>query len=418
MMLYLTEILSLPVVDSQGHRAGRLREVALAPGEDPRKVAQYVVATRDRRRVAVTADQVVSISIGKPHREMRLNVPASALEDYAPRGEHLLVTKDLLDQQIIDINGRKLVRVNDVAFLEHPINGRSEYALAEVDVGLTGALRRLFQGLLPFRALRVMEGYLNRRTISWDYVDLIEPDQQRRVKLKITHDKLNQLHPADLADIVEELAPAEREAIFETLDEDKAADALTEVEPKVQRSIIEALDTEKAADILEEMAPDEATDLLAELPQETSEKILDDMEAKDKQEIEELLEYKEDTAGGMMNPDFIAVPESGTVETAIAALRSNREVAEAVNTVFVVDEQNRLTGSVPLVDLFLAAPSAVLQEIKPPRLLFAHLDMSENDVIELFDKYNLLSLPVVDEQYHISGVITVDDIISVLRAKK
>jgi Mg/Co/Ni transporter MgtE len=217
---------------------------------------------------------------------------------------------------------------------------------------------------------------------------------------------------------VEELAPAEREAIFETLDESKAADALTEVEPKVQRSIIEALDSEKAADILEEMAPDEAADLLAELPQETSEGILDDMEAKEAEEIEELLEYKEDTAGGMMNPDFIAVPQSGTVDTAIAALRANREVAATVNTVFVTDGENRLTGSIPLVDLFLASPSALLHEIKPPRLLFAHLDSSEKDVIELFDKYNLLSLPVVDELYRIDGVITVDDIISVLRAKK
>jgi len=417
-VIYLTEILKLPVVDSDGRRAGKLREVALSPADDPRRVAQYVVTTSDRRRVAVPADQVASISISRPQRRMQLNVPATALEDYAPRGEHLLVTKDLLDQQIIDINGRKLVRVNDVLFQERPVNGRSEYTLAEVDVGLSGALRRLFLGLVPLSLLRDAGEFLSRRTIPWDFVDLIEVDPQRRVKLKITHDKLTQLHPADLADIVEELAPAEREAIFETLDDSSAAEALTEVEPKVQRSIIEALDSEKAADILEEMAPDEAADLLAELPDKTSEGILEDMEDKEAEEIEELLEYPEDTAGGMMNPDFIAVPESVTADMAIATLRANREVASSTNTIFLVDQNNRLTAALPLVELFLAYPSTALEEIKPLRLLFAHLDMSENDVIELFDKYNLLSLPVVDEQYHIAGVITVDDIISVLRAKK
>jgi flagellar motility protein MotE (MotC chaperone) len=405
-------------VDSEGRRAGRLREVALAPAEDPRRVAQYVVSAGGRRRVAVADAQVQAISIGRPQRRMQLNVPASALEDYTPRGEHLLVAKDLLDQQIIDLNGRKLVRVNDVLFEERPVNGRSEYALAEVDVGLNGAIRRLFLGLLPLSLLRGVGEFIRRRTIPWDYVDLIEVDPQRRVKLKITHDKLTQLHPADLADIVEELAPAEREAIFETLDDTSAAEALTEVEPKVQVSIIEALDKEKAADILEEMAPDEAADLLAELPQETSEEILEDMEEKDAEEIEELLEYPEDTAGGMMNPDFIAAPESGTVESAIAALRANREVASSTNTILLVDGDNRLTAALPLVELFLAYPATLLADIKPLRLLFAHLDTSENDVIELFDKYNLLSLPVIDGQGRIAGVITVDDIITVLRAKK
>ncbi len=413
-MIYLTELLAARVLDSEGRPVGRLTEVALAPAEDQRRVAQFLVSTPDRRRLAVHYLQVAEVS----PRRVRLLVPTEQLEPYQPRGEHLLVTKDLLDQQIIDMDGRKVVRVNDVHFQEHALNGRCELRLAEVDVGFTGAVRRLFQGLVPFSAIRFVEPYLSRRVIPWDFVDLIEPDPQRRVKLKISHDKLARLHPADLADIVEELAPPEREAIFQILDDVKAAEALTEVEPKFQKSIIEALDTEKAADIVEEMAPDEAADLLAELPEETSDGILEDMESKDAEQVEELLEYPKDRAGGMMNTDFIAVRISDTVDTVVQALRANHALALSTNTIFLLEEQDRLIGALPLSQFFLVPPSKPLSELKPDMVLFAHLDSSEADVIELFDKYNLLTLPVVDEQYKLAGVITVDDIISILRARQ
>ncbi len=409
-MIYLTEMLGLPVMDSQNNKVGHLREVALSPAEDSRRVAQFLVSTPGRGRVAVNFDQVAQLSGGG----LRTLVPASALASYTPGGEHLLVTKDLLDQQIIDINGRKVVRVNDVHFQEQG----SEFHLAEVDVGLNGALRRLFQGVVPSSVLRGMETWLSGKVIPWDFVDLVEADPQRRVKLKITHEKLTRLHPADLADIVEELAPPEREAIFATLDDVKGAEALTEVEPKVQKSIIEGLDKEKAADILEEMAPDEAADLLAELPEETSDKILDDMEAKEAEEVEGLLEYPEDTAGGMMTTDYVVVPEKGTVDEAVAALRANREKAALANTIFLIDDFGRLTGAVPLFELLLGTPATPLLKLKPDLLIFVHADDAEKDVIELFDKYNLLSLPVINEQYQLAGVITVDDIISVLRSQK
>jgi sporulation protein YlmC with PRC-barrel domain len=407
-MIYLTELLATPVVDREGRRVGKLRDVALAPAEDPRRVSAFVVDFRGRR-MTVNSGRA-TLTGGR----LQLNA-AEDLTAYTPRPEDLLVTKDLLDQQIIDINGRKVVRVNDVSFEEAA--GR-ELWLTAVDVGLTGALRRLFQGIVPMAALRRAERYLPAKFIVWDFVDLLEPDPQRRVKLKITHDKLAKLHPADLADIVEELAPAEREAIFESLDEEKAAEALSEVEPKVQVSIIESLDPEKAADIVEEMAPDEAADLLQELPNETSEEILEDMEKAEAAEIEELLEYSEDTAGGMMNTDLVAVQESGTAQTAIDALRGHREIAAATNTIFTVDLADRLTGAIPLVELLLVPPSTPLREIRPERLVSAGLDTKESEVIELFDKYNLLSLPVVDEQEMLAGVITADDVISVLRAKK
>jgi magnesium transporter len=425
-MIYLTEMLGLPAVDSQGQGLGRVREVALTPSEDLRRVSLFLVGKRGRQ-FEVPFDLVAALS-SDSKTGLRVTVPAAELNVYDPSaiavGEdgvetaHLFIVRDLLDQQIIDVDGRKVVRVNDVHFQEQSVAGGQEFRVAEVEVGLTGAVRRVFQGVLPSAVLRAVEPWLSRTVIPWDFVDLIETDPLRRVKLKITHDKLARLHPADLADIVEELAPAEREAIFESLDEAVSADALSEVEPKVQKAIVESLDTEKAADILEEMDPDEAADLLAELSDETSEEILEDMGTEEAREIEELLEYHENTAGGLMTKDFVAVAEAGTLDSAVEALRADREVAESTNTIFTLDDHQRLTGAIPLAELFLSPPSTQLSEIKPMRLIFAHLNAHENEVIELFDKYNLLSLPVIDEDYHLAGVITADDIISVLRARK
>ncbi len=411
-MIYLTELLGLPVLDRAGRRIGRLSELALVPAEDPRRVAQFVLRAR-QRRLAIPYQSVQEVSLDA----LRISVGLEDLAEYSPRDDQLLMTKDLLDQQIIDTNGRKVVRVNDLCFVEQRSNGAWEVRLAEVDVGASGAFRRLFQGLLPARLIRKLGRPIAQRVIPWEFVNLIETDPQRRVKLKISHEKLGRLHPADLADIVEELAPPEREAIFETLDETKAAEALSEVEPKVQKSIIEGLDSGKAADILEEMAPDEAADLLAELPAETSEGILEDMQPAEAEEIEELLEFKEDTAGGIMTTDFIAVPETGTADMVIAQLRAKRELVPFTNTIFLLDGQDRLTGALPLAELFLVAPSTPLLALKPDLLLFAHLDSSERDVIALFDKYNLFTLPVVDEEYRLAGVITADDIISLLKSK-
>lgn len=411
-MIYLTELRRLPVVDSAGERAGHIVDLALVPAQDSRRVAQFVLRFRNRK-LAVDCHDVKELSTAR----MRLAVKLADVRDYAPRDDQLLVTKDVLDQQIIDINGRKVVRVNDLGFAEQRNNSSCDVRLAEVDVGVAGAVRRLFEGLLPASFIRRILPAASHRVIPWEFVDLIETDPQRRVKLKIAHEKLARLHPADLADIVEELSPPEREAIFETLDETKAADALTEVEPKVQKSIIEALDSERAADILEEMAPDEAADLLAELPKQTSDDILEDMQPAEAEEITELLEFGEDTAGGMMNTDFVVVPDGGTVDSAITALRANREVAAGSNTIFLLDPQGRLTGALPIAQLLLAAPSTPLAEIKPELLLFAHTSQSERDVFTLFDKYNVFTLPVVDEEYQLAGVITADDIISRLKAK-
>jgi Mg/Co/Ni transporter MgtE len=246
---------------------------------------------------------------------------------------------------------------------------------------------------------------------------MVEPDPQRRLRLNISNQALEQIHPADLADIVEELGPAEREAIFETIDSEVAAEALSEVDPKMQASILESLEPEKAADIVEEMSPDEAADVLSELEEETSEEILEEMDSAEKTEVQELLEYDEDTAGGMMNTEYVVLHDNATVTDSLAALKGNEDLLENLTTLFLVDGEGRLAGAVPVARLFIASGSQRLRDLAQEPLIQVTVDEKQDRVTELFDKYNLLTLPVVDEEGKLSGVITADDIISVLRQK-
>jgi magnesium transporter len=406
----LTELLGAPVMEASGVQCGRVREVALSPAEDRAHVSTLIVRTKNGDRV-LPFSAVSSLNGG-----VRTTSPAS---DWAPpEAEGLfLLERDLLDQQIIDVHGRKVVRVNDVDLHPETGNGRVQLKIGSVDVGVRGAVRRLLKGVVPMPVLKVLLQRIPPRLIPWDFVDLIETDPARRVKLKISHERLARLHPADIADIVEELAPDEREAVFETLDQEVAAGALEEVEPKVQKSILESLDSERAAEIVEEMNPDAAADLLADLPQERTSEILKEMEPEGRAEMAELLEFGENTAAGRMNTEYLALDPDATVNDAIEALRSFQGGVESVSTIYLVDEQGRLAGAVPLAKLVLAKSDEKLSSLTLEPLISTHAGAGEKEVAELFDKYNLVTLPVVDDEKVLTGVITSDDVISLLRAK-
>jgi CBS domain-containing protein/sporulation protein YlmC with PRC-barrel domain len=342
-------------------------------------------------------------------------VPAGEWPTVNTLEDFFLLERDLLDQQIIDVHGRKVVRVNDVDLRSEEANGAFELKIAEVDIGLRGAVRRVLKGVVPSVAIERFVVRLKPRVIPWDFVDLIETDPARRVKLRIEHERLSQLHPADIADIIEDLAPAEREAVFETLDEEVAAEALEEIEPDVQVSIVESLDSDRAADIVEEMDPDAAADLLEQLPQETSDEILDEMEPEERHEIEELLEHGENTAAGRMTTEFVSASPEATAAQAIELLRNFEGGIESVANIYLVDAEGKLVGSVPLQRIVLASPAAPLTELTAKPLAFVHEDDKQNQVAELMDKYNLYTLAVVDEQQHLKGVITADDVITLLR---
>jgi Mg/Co/Ni transporter MgtE len=256
---------------------------------------------------------------------------------------------------------------------------------------------------------------LKARVIPWEFVDLIETDPARRVKLRIEHERLSQLHPADIADIVEELAPAEREAVFETLDEEVAAEALEEIDLDIQVSIVESLDSDRAADIVEEMDPDAAADLLDQLPGETSEEILEEMEPQERKEVEDLLEHGEKTAAGRMTTEYLAAAPDTTAEQAIELLRNFEGGVESVATIYLLDGEGKLCGSVPLQRIVLAPTTQKISELAAKPLVFVRENDQQKKVVEVMEKYNLYTLAVVDDEQHLKGIITADDVITLLR---
>src|SRR6266404_2252489 len=396
--------------NAQGNNVGRVREFFVEPAEQPNRVAHFLLARGSFQPLVARHDQVAAIEAGK----LELSVPERALDAYQQNEGWLAVTKDLLDQQIIDTSGRKVVRVNDLDLAEQRTNGNVELRITQVDVGLPGAARRLLQGIAPQRMIRGLQNRLPAKTIRWEFVNLVEPDPLRRLKLRITHEKLEDLHPADLADIVEELSPAERQGIIASLDEETAAAVLAELDARLTTQIVEKLDPGKAADILEEMAPDAAADVLGELSKETSEELLEEMPGQEANEVRELLEFDPATAGGMMNTDFVFVGDKSLRDEVVEWMREQDLNLDQLDTIVLLDGGAQFSGTVSVARLLLAEPGQSLSELKMEPLLNIQPNADEKDVFELFDKYNLRMLTVVDEDGRPLGVITVDDVVSKL----
>jgi magnesium transporter len=407
----LTALLGTPVTDAQGHLRGRLKDIAVATGPEAGRVAGLVLKTRSGLCI-VPSQEVMETPAGT----LELRTP-NALTPLKDDGNFIYLQQDLVDRQIIDVHGRKVVRVNDVE-LEWMGHGSVHLLrVAEVEVGLRGAVRRVFKGMLPRTRIESLSARFTPKVIPWQFVDLIEVDPARRVKLRIEYERLADMHPSDLADILEELSPAEREAVFGSLDEEVAADTLEEVEPRLQKALLEKLDEEKIADIMEEMDPGAAADLLAELPEERSDAILEEMEPEERQEVEELLEFDEKSAAGSMTTEFVAVIGNGTVADAVQALRAFDGDPESVTEVYLLDEKRVLKGAVPLARLVMAQPESRLAVLTEPRVLSCPADLNQMELAELFDKYNLHALPVVDSQGRMVGLVQADHVISFLRER-
>lgn len=405
----LTALLGTPVTDGQGHLRGRLKDIAVATGPDAGKVAGLVLKGRHGLSL-VPSPEVMET----PSGSLELRSP-NALVPLKDEGAYIYLQQDLVDRQIIDVHGRKVVRVNDVE-LEWLGHGAAHLLrVVEVEVGLRGALRRVLKGLVPRARLEALSRRIAPRVIPWQFVDVIEVDPARRVKLRIEYERLADMHPSDLADILEDLSPAEREVVFTSLDEELAAETLEEVDPKLQKALLEPLDEERIADIVEEMDPGAAADLLAELPEERSDAILEEMEPEERQEVEELLEFDEDSAAGCMTTDFVSVGVDATVADSVQALRSFDGDPENVTEIYLLDDKRVLRGSVALARVVMAQPETRLSVLAEPRVLSCPADMNQKALAEMFDKYNLHALAVVDSLGRMVGVVQADHVISFLR---
>jgi magnesium transporter len=400
-MLFLSQIIGRPVRDQADEPLGTVADLLVAIGDQYPPVTGLVMLT-DRRRIFLPWSSVERLDASGA----RLQVRTIDIGIFQQRPDEILLKGDLLDKQIVDIEGRKVIRVNDVRLDE--IEGA--YRVVAVDVGAAGLLRRLgLEG--PWRTLaRNLRLPVPERYIDWEDVDPLE-STIAGVKLRVPHAKLAQLHPSDLASIIDQLTPRDRAGVLAALDDESVADAMEEMEPDTQVDVLEDLAPERAADILEEMSPDDAADLVADLDQDTRDEILSLMEKDEVEEVRELLGYPEDSAGGIMTTEFIAVAEHLTAAEAIDRLRELEPDAETIYYVYVTDDDGRLVGVLSLRDLIVAAPGVTIGSVMIREPVAVYVLAGQEEVAEVVAHYNLLAVPVVDAEERLMGIVTVDDAI-------
>jgi magnesium transporter len=401
--VYVGDILGKVVLDPRGEEIGRVRDIVVEAGARfPRAVGLFIEKGKTTRylpweELSIFNKRIIS------SRKTEGEIPEAT-----PSQEHLLIRKDLLDKQIVDIDGAKVVRVNDVKLTEE---GGAAY-LTDVDVGMRGILRRLGVERRGGAFFETIRHPLRHQLISWEFLQPVE-SKLDRLTLSVSREAVSDLHPADLAQIMSDLAPEERQDFFEKLDTETAAEALHELEPEVQADLISEMDKEQAADIIEQMPPDEAADVIADLPAEKAQELLQLMEKDEAQDIHELLHHEEDTAGGLMTNEYLAWPPAITVGEALERFKTEAGEIEHVYYIYVVEDE-KLKGVVGLRDLLIEEPGKRLSEVMHTKLKTARPETGDDTVAALISKYNLLALPVVDEENRLLGVVTVDDVVDLL----
>lgn len=399
-MVYLNDLLHEPVYDSQGQRIGTLTDLVVSTQEVFPVVTGVVISTRKGLFPFGSGDtriipwrQISSLEAPR----ITTNVPAQHLASYMPKDGEIFLARDVLDKQIVDVEGRRIVRVNDLKLTQV----RGVARLLGADISGQAFLRRL----LPFR--------FSEQLVSWNYVAPLGTALDQ-VKLKVPYTKLASLHPADLADLIEQMTPETAADTLESMDVETAADTLQEVEDAYQADIVEEMATDKAAAVLEAMPAAEAADIVADLSAERAQEILAEMQPQEAAEVQELLKYEEDSAGGRMTSEVVALSQNLTAAQAIEYLRTLAPDAETPYYLFVVDEENHLLGNVSLRHLVTAPPEKPLSQIMDTRVIKVDVDTDQEEVARIMDKYHLLAVPVVDEQNHLRGMITVNDIVDVI----
>ena len=399
--LFVSEILKKPVLDPKGEDLGRVRDISVVKGEPFPRVSALIVEKKKRLFNIPWNDLNIFNK-----RIISARIYGENLQPYEFSEMDLLIVRDIFDKQIVDANGAKVVRVNDVR-----LEGfNSEAILVAVDVGMRGIMRRMGFERGGEDVLRIFNKRLALNLISWAYIQPLEP-KLTKISLTVPRQMVSELHPADIAEIISQISHKEGASFFKGLDVETAAEALSELQPDVQAAIITGMDTDKAADIIEEMPPDEAADVLSDLPVEKAKEILEQIEKEEAEDIQELLSHEEDTAGGLMNNEFISYPPETTVKDAIDRFRKDAEEVETVYYIYVVDVNEKLLGVVSLRDLILGGPDANLSDIMETKLKTVTPDTDEVDVAEIVSKYNLVALPVVDTEGALLGIVAVDDIL-------
>ncbi len=415
-MKYLTQLIGKPVLNTNGTTLGKVVDVIALLSERFPNLAAVQVHTREGdlyvpfAQLEFEDDPDGPQGVGNLQSDLRLQVPMLEIQHYSAPEQSIYLRKDVLDKQIVDVHDFRVVRVNDVRLAECG----DGYCVVGVDASLRAMLRRLGGRFSkPLESLaKLLRLPLRSNLIGWDDMQALEPGTgDGRIRLKVSHDKIGRLHPADIAEIVTQLSPQQRAEVFESLDTETVAEALAEVETEMQVEILHQLDIEMASDILAQMEPDDVADVLDDMTEAQSDAFLEQMEPAEAEAINRLLAYDDDTAGGLMTPEFVAIPADLTCEQTIQRLRELAPRAEMIYYVYVADEDDRLVGVLSLRDLVVAPPVTAIQSIMVHNVIRVYADDHADEVAQMIGRYNLLAVPVVDEEERLLGIITVDDTI-------
>jgi CBS domain-containing protein/sporulation protein YlmC with PRC-barrel domain len=398
--MYISEIIKKPVFDGTGKKIGKLKDAIVSSEISYPIIKAIIVDKADKNTISIPYIYIDNIGM-----ETRLKTSIDEIKEYKIKNHDIRLWEDVLDRQVVDIEDKKVRRVNDIKIsFTH-----GYYHIMGVDIGFYGILKRL--GLE--RVAKPMRVKSNENIISWEDIDTLNPDYSR-LKLKVPKQNIKKLHPADIAEIVDQLGLNESLNILNSLDDEAAADTLEEVSPERQVYLLEGMDSKRAAEILDEMDPDDAADVLGDLTEEKAEELLDLLEPKESKDLRILLKYPENTAGGIMTTEYASVEQDLTVGEVLKSLREIAKNVETVYYVYVTTKDGELTGVVSLRDILLSDTDKKISEVMRTPVITAEILEDQQEIAQKIAKYNLLALPVVEDENKLKGIITVDDAIDIV----
>ena len=399
-MRFLSEIINKPVIDNEGKKIGKFKDFVASFSVTYPIVEALIVRTTDKKDINVPWEDVELIN-----KEIKLKIKFNDIKEYKLKNRDILIADEVLDKQVVDLEGKKLKRINDLQFA----TTQDYYRLIGADISFKGILRRLGLERIP-KGLGIK---LQDDNISWKDVDVLESNVSR-LKLKVPEYKLKKLHPADIAEIVDQLSINDSIKILNSLDEEIAADAMEEISPERQVTLFEEMNNKRAADLLEEMSPDDAADLIGDLSAERGRELLDLMDPEEAKDVEHLLGYPEDTAGGIMTTEFAAVSEELTARQILNKFKELAEEVESIYYIYALSKNNDLSGVISLRELIIAGPDEKLKDFMTKEMITVDVMEKEHEVAKQIAKYNLIALPVVDDKNKIKGMVTIDDAIDIV----
>ena len=400
-MVEFSELRNKTIYDKDGKDIGILKDLVFMDGKEYAEISHIIYLSDDKYRKKVSFRLIRELKTEDKGLAIYLNEAIKDIDPVLEQGTEFLVG-DLIDKQIVDVHGMKVVRVNEVILGK--VTGK--FVIVAVGVGTSSLMKRL-----GMKAVAQRIGKPKEKLIPWHSVEPLEPGLHR-IHITFQKDKIADLHPSDIADIMEDLSHEERVLIFNSLDKDKAAKTFIEAEPKVQSSFFKNLKVNRIIEILETISPNHAADILSMMPKFRSEELLRSMDSQYSKKIKEILKYPEESAGALMHTKFIAVPRNYTAQQTIDKLRKIKPSSEESYHIYIVDKKGRLLGVLSIRSLITASPKTFVSKLMKKEVVKVPLDSEKDDMANAIAKYNLFALPVVDDKEVLKGVVKADDVLT------